>query len=43
MDSTPPATAQTDWPDITCAAAAFTASSPDAQKRLICCPATVSA
>ena len=28
------------WPDMTCAAAKFTASRPEAQKRLICTPAT---
>ena len=40
IDSTPPPTAQSCWPDITWAAAKFTASRPEAQKRLICTPGT---
>ena len=43
MDSTPPPTAMSDWPAMTCPAAMLTASRPEAQKRLICTPATVSA
>jgi hypothetical protein len=38
MDSTPPATTRSAWPDITSAAAVFTASRPEAQNRLICLP-----
>ena len=40
MDSTPPPMAMSFMPDITCAAARFTASRPEAQKRLICTPGT---
>ena len=40
IDSTPPPIVRSDWPDITCAAAVLTASSPDAQKRLSCLPGT---
>ena len=40
IDSTPPPIAMSCWPDITCAAAKFTASRPEAQKRLICTPGT---
>ena len=40
IDSTPPPIAMSCWPAITCAAAMFTASSPEAQKRLICTPGT---
>ncbi len=40
MLSTPPPIASSFWPDITCAAARFTASSPEAQKRLIWMPGT---
>ncbi len=43
IDSTPPPIATSDWPDMTCAAAVLTASSPDAQKRFSCLPGTVSA
>ena len=42
MDSTPPPMVMECWPDITSAAAKFTASSPEAQKRLICTPGTPS-
>ncbi len=42
IDSTPPPTAMSCWPDMTCAAAKLTASSPEAQKRLICTPGTLS-
>ena len=42
IDSTPPAMTACDWPDMTCAAALFTASSPEAQNRFSCCPGTVS-
>ncbi len=40
MDSTPPPTAISCWPLMTCAAAKFTASRPEAQNRLICTPGT---
>ena len=40
LESTPPPMTQTDCPLMTCAAAMLTASSPEAQKRLTCCPAT---
>ncbi len=40
MDSTPPPIAMSFWPLMTCAAARFTASSPEAQKRLIWMPGT---
>ena len=40
IDSTPPATAMSCWPDMICAEAKFTASSPEAQKRLIWMPGT---
>ena len=43
IDSTPPATTASLWPDITCAAALLTASRPEAQKRFSCWPATLSA
>jgi hypothetical protein len=43
MHSTPPPTTRSDWPDMTCAAAVFTASRPDAQKRFNCLPGTFSA
>ena len=42
IDSTPPPIAMSCWPAITCAAAKFTASRPEAQKRLICTPGTSS-
>ena len=42
MCSTPPPTTMSDWPDMTCAAAVFTASRPEAQKRLSCLPGTLS-
>jgi len=35
IDSMPPPTVMSCWPDITCAAAKLTASRPEAQKRLI--------
>ena len=40
MLSTPPPMARSFWPDMICAAARFTASRPEAQKRLICTPGT---
>ena len=40
MDSTPPPIAMSFMPDITCAAARFTASRPEAQNRLIWMPGT---
>src|SRR5689334_14498092 len=40
--STPPPMARSFWPEITSAAARFTASRPEAQKRLICTPGTFS-
>src|SRR5215207_11311471 len=40
MDSTPPPMARSFMPVITCAAARFTASRPEAQNRLICTPGT---
>jgi hypothetical protein len=40
IDSAPPATTRSWWPVITWPAAMFTASSPEAQKRLICMPGT---
>ena len=43
MLSTPPPIAAWLWPDMTCAAAMLVASRPEAQKRLICTPETVSA
>ena len=43
MDSTPPPTTRSDWPAMTCAAAVFTDSSPEAQKRFNCLPGTLSA
>ena len=42
MDSTPPPMVMSCWPDMTWAAAKFTASRPEAQKRLICTPGTLS-
>ena len=42
IDSTPPPIVMSCWPDITSAAAKFTASSPEAQNRLICTPGTSS-
>ena len=42
MHSIPPPIVTSDWPAITCAAAVFTASSPDAQNRLGCFPGTLS-
>ena len=42
MDSTPPATTTSSQPERTFCAAKFTASKPEAQKRLICTPATSS-
>ena len=42
IDSTPPPIAISCWPDMTCAEAKFTASRPEAQKRLICTPGTPS-
>ncbi len=41
IDSTPPPMVMSCWPDITCAEAKLMASRPEAQKRLICTPATV--
>ena len=41
IDSTPPATTRSSHPERTFWAAIFTASKPDAQKRLICTPATL--
>ena len=43
IDSTPPAMTKSSKPERTFMAAIFTASKPEAQKRLICTPATVSA
>ena len=40
--STPPPIVRSCWPAITCAAAKLTASRPEAQKRLICTPGTLS-
>ncbi len=40
MDSTPPVTTTSDWPDITWAAPMFVASRPEAQKRLMVTPGT---
>ena len=42
IDSTPPPIAMSCCPDMICAEAKLTASRPEAQKRLICTPATVS-
>ncbi|MHC2343447.1 hypothetical protein ACVMIL_004613 [Bradyrhizobium barranii subsp. barranii] len=42
MDSAPPPMTSSCWPLITWAAAKFTASRPEAQKRLICTPGTAS-
>ena len=42
MDSTPPPIVISCWPDMISAAAKFTASRPEAQKRLICTPGTPS-
>ena len=42
IDSTPPPIVMSCWPDMTSAAAKFTASRPEAQKRLICTPGTPS-
>ena len=42
IDSTPPPIVMSCWPDMTWAAAKFTASRPEAQKRLICTPGTPS-
>ena len=42
MDSTPPASTASSQPERTFCAAVFTASSPEAQKRLSCTPLTVS-
>ena len=42
IDSAPPPITSSCWPLITCAAAKFTASRPEAQKRLICTPGTAS-
>ena len=42
IDSTPPPMVMSCWPDITSAAAKFTASRPEAQKRLIWMPGTLS-
>ena len=41
--STPPPMASSDWPDMIWPAAMLQASSPLAQKRLICTPGTLSA
>ena len=41
IDSTPPPIVMSCWPDMTSAAAKFTASRPEAQKRLICTPGTL--
>ena len=41
MDSTPPPIVISCWPDMISAAAKFTASRPEAQKRLICTPGTL--
>ena len=40
IDSTPPPTVMSCWPDMICDAAIFTASRPEAQKRLTCMPGT---
>ena len=40
IDSTPPATTRSSHPERTFCAAILTASKPEAQKRLICTPAT---
>ena len=40
IDSTPPATIKSSQPERTFCAAKLTASKPEAQKRLICTPAT---
>ena len=40
IDSTPPPIVISCWPDMISAAAKFTASRPEAQKRLICTPGT---
>src|SRR3954463_2679935 len=42
IDSTPPAKTRSSQPEATFCAAMFTASRPEAQKRLSCTPATVS-
>ena len=42
IDSTPPPMTRSDWPDMICAAAVFTDSRPDAQKRFSCLPGTLS-
>src|SRR5882757_6188206 len=42
MDSAPPPMVMACWPDMIWAAAKFTASRPEAQKRLICTPGTLS-
>ncbi|SSS38734.1 Uncharacterised protein [Acinetobacter baumannii] len=42
IDSTPPATTKSSQPERTFMAAMLTASKPEAQKRLICTPATSS-
>ena len=42
MDSTPPPMVMSCWPDMISAAAKFTASRPEAQKRLIWMPGTPS-
>jgi hypothetical protein len=41
IDSTPPPTTRSAWPDMICAAAWLQASSPDAQKRLTVTPGTL--
>ena len=43
MCSTPPPITMSDWPDMIWAAAVFTASRPEAQKRFSCLPGTFSA
>ena len=42
INSTPPPMVMSCWPDMISAAAKFTASRPEAQKRLICTPGTPS-
>ena len=42
IDSAPPPITSSCWPLMICAAAKFTASRPEAQKRLICTPGTFS-
>ena len=42
IDSTPPPMASSELPDMTCAAAVFTDSRPEAQNRFSCLPGTLS-